>query len=329
MSGTIIPESDSGPLVHLSNAQTGALFASQESGVGVTDIGVPLPTVRPVLLKLGGSLITDKRQTEAVRTDVLQRLAEEIAESRRRDPALSLVIGHGSGSFGHLHARRYGTRAGVQSAAEWLGFARTGDAAARLNRAVLAALLAAGIPAWSIQPGAITRALDGTISRGMADNVSGALARGVVPVLFGDVLLDDHRGGTIASTEEIFAWLLPFLRPQLVILAGEVDGIYSADPLLEPTATRIPLITPATLAAIRQGLGGSHGVDVTGGMAAKVEQALAMVKTVPQLQVLICSGLISGQIAQALLPSPFMDMAGGVGTRIAQSREGSLGSQEG
>ena len=140
-------------------------------------------------------------------------------------------------------------------------------------------------------------------------------------MLFGDVLLDDQRGGTIASTEEIFTWLLPLLRPRLVVLAGEVDGIYSADPLLEPTATRIPLITPATLAAIRQGLGGSHGVDVTGGMEAKVEQALAMVEAVPQLQVLICSGLISGQIAHALLQSAFTEKAEGIGTRIAQGRE--------
>jgi isopentenyl phosphate kinase len=255
---------------------------------------------RPIFLKLGGSLITDKRQSEAVRTDVLARLAAEIAESRRGNPSVPLVIGHGSGSFGHLHARRYGTRAGVQSAAEWLGFALTGDAAARLNRAVLTALLQAGVPAWSIQPGAIIRAADGTIARGMVDNVTGALARGLVPVLFGDVVLDDQRGGTIASTEEIFAWLLPLLQPQRVILAGEVDGIYSADPLVEPTAKRIPLLTPATLAAIHHGLGGSHGVDVTGGMIAKVEQALAMVEAVPQLDVIICSGLLAGQIAAAL-----------------------------
>jgi len=274
---------------------------------------------RPIFLKLGGSLITDKRKSEAVRTDVLERLAAEIAESRRRNPTIPLVIGHGSGSFGHLHARQYGTRAGVHTPAEWLGFAKTGDAAARLNRAVLAALLDAGIPAWSIQPGAILRAEDGTISRGMADNVNAALARGVVPVIFGDVLLDDQRGGTIASTEEIFAWLLPLLRPRLVVLAGEVDGIYSADPLLEPTATRIPLITPATLAAVRQGLGGSHGVDVTGGMAAKVQQALAMVEAVPQLQVLICSGLIPGQLVQALGQPTAISAGEEMGTRIAEN----------
>jgi isopentenyl phosphate kinase len=266
---------------------------------------------RPIFLKLGGSLITDKRQTEAVRADVLQRLATEIAETRRQYPDLPLLIGHGSGSFGHVHARRYGTRDGVATAAEWLGFARTGDAAARLNRAVVAALLAADVPAWSIQPGALLRAADGRIAQGMVDNIRGALARGLAPVVFGDVVLDEQRGGTIASTEEIFAWLLPQLQPQRVVLAGEVDGIFSADPLLNPAAERIATIAPATLTAIRQGLGGSYGVDVTGGMVAKVEQALAMVQCVAGLDVVICSGLLPGQITTAVgAPAPT------VGTRV-------------
>jgi len=268
---------------------------------------------RPILLKLGGSLITDKRAVEHVRQDVLRRLAAEIAETRRQQPQLPLVIGHGSGSFGHLHARRHGTRAGVQTAAEWLGFALTGDAAARLNRAVVAALLQAGVPAWSIQPGAMLWAQDGTIARGMANGIQGALERGLVPVVFGDVLLDEMRGGTIAGTEEIFRWLLPFLEPQRVILAGEVNGIYSADPFLDPAATHIPFLTEGNLHTIQNGLQGSRGVDVTGGMIAKVQEALAMVAAVPELDVVICSGLIDGQIQQAVCQH---DVS--IGTRITQ-----------
>lgn len=274
--------------------------SSQPNSLSNRPIADLEPNERPILIKLGGSLITDKRGTEVIREDVLRRLAMEIAETRRQNPQLRLVIGHGSGSFGHLHARRYGTRSGVHSAEQWLGFALTGDAAARLNRAVLTALLKAGVPAWSIQPGAIVRAANGIVAQGLADPVIGALARGLVPVLYGDVVLDDQRGGTIASTEEIFAWLLPQLRPRRVVLAGEVDGIYSADPLLDPSATRIPLLTEQTLDAIRHGLGGSHGVDVTGGMIAKVQEALAMVSAVPDLDVVLCSGLIPDRISHVL-----------------------------
>ena len=271
-------------------------------------------TAAPILLKLGGSLITDKRTPECARLAVIEQLAAELAEARRRQPDLRLVIGHGSGSFGHLYGRRYGTRDGVNSAAGWLGYALTGDAAARLNRIVTAALLAAAIPAWSIQPGALVRCTDGRITHGAVDNITQALANGLVPVVYGDVALDDQRGGTIASTEEIFAWLLPHLRPQRVVLAGEVDGIYSADPLIDPAAERIAAITPATLAAVQQGLGGSHGVDVTGGMVAKVAESMAMVAAVPGLEVIICSGLVPGNLSRAL-----SETIVSVGTRIGQT----------
>ena len=260
-----------------------------------------------IFLKLGGSLITDKRQPEMPRMDVLQRLAQEIAQARAADPLLKLVIGNGAGSFGHLHAKRHGTRQGVHTAQQWMGFAATADAAARLTRLVTAALLAAGVPAWSIQPSATLRCIDGTVVDGPDWAVAQALRRDLVPLIHGDVALDEVRGGTIAGTEEIMAWLvrrLPVLMSNAeplarVVLAGEVDGIYTADPLQHADARLIPQITPRSLAQVAAGLGGSHGVDVTGGMIAKVEQALGMVKEQPGLEVVVCSGLIPGNIIKA------------------------------
>jgi isopentenyl phosphate kinase len=262
-----------------------------------------------VFLKLGGSLITDKRQPETPRLDVIRQVAATLAAALRFAPDLRLVVGHGSGSFGHVFGRRYGTRAGVHTPEQWYGFAATADAAARLNRIVIGALLEAQVPAWSIQPGVVLRCADGRIEEGPESTVAAALARGLTPVVFGDVALDRVRGGTIASTEEIFAALVAHLQPQRLILAGEVDGIYTADPLLVRTAQRIPTITPARLAEIAGSLGESHGVDVTGGMRAKVEESLAMVRTNPQLEIVVCSGLQPESLGAALRGQP-------VGTRI-------------
>ncbi len=245
-------------------------------------------------------MITDKRQPETPRLELLQRLAQEIATARQRDPQLQLVIGHGSGSFGHYVGRRYGTRQGVQTAEGWYGFAATGDAAARLNRIVTGALLAAGVPAWSLQPSVALRCVDGRIVDGPIASVQLALTHGLVPVVYGDVALDEVRGGTIASTEEIFAWLATKLPPQRLILVGEVDGVYTADPNTDATAQRISAITPATIVQMQATLGGSHGVDVTGGMAAKVAEALALVTAHAGLEVLICSGLTAGNLTLAL-----------------------------
>jgi isopentenyl phosphate kinase len=248
--------------------------------------------------------LTDKREKEKPRQTVIQRLAQEIQRARSEQPGLQIVLGHGSGSFGHVYASTFGTRAGVTTAAQWFGFAQTADAAARLNRIVVAELLAAGVPAWSIQPSVALRCADGRVAAGPESIVAAALARGLLPVIFGDVALDSVRGGTIASTEEIFQALDDTLLPSKIILAGEVGGIYSADPLLDPSAALIPAVTLKSFEEIRSGLGGSHGIDVTGGMAAKVEQALGWIAKRPALSVLICSGLEPDNLYHALIGAP-------------------------
>ena len=118
-----------------------------------------------VFLKLGGSLITDKTQAETPRQDVLQGLALEVRQARAEAPELRMVLAHGSGSFGHVAARRHGTRAGVTGQAGWQGFAEVSDAAARLNRIVAGVFLAAQLPVWSVPPSAGGWCADGRLSR--------------------------------------------------------------------------------------------------------------------------------------------------------------------
>lgn len=260
--------------------------------------------MRTVFLKLGGSLITDKRQPETPRLETLDRLAAEIASALREDSELRLVIGHGSGSFGHVYGQRYGTRGGVRTAEDWFGYAETGDAAARLNRLVVRALLGAGIAAWSIQPGAVAQCRDGVLEAGPEAMVTAALESGLTPVVFGDVALDVVRGGTIVSTEELFEWMLPRMPetfgPQRLVLAGEVDGIFTADPQVTDEAVVISELTPDTVASVAAGLGASHGMDVTGGMEAKVSQAMRMVQANPTMDVIVCSGMTPGAVLTAL-----------------------------
>ncbi|NIV31979.1 MAG: uridylate kinase, partial [Anaerolineae bacterium] len=75
-----------------------------------------------VFVKLGGSVITDKTRAETARPDLIARLAGEVASALAKQADLKLVLGHGSGSFGHMVARRFGTREGVHDADAWRGF---------------------------------------------------------------------------------------------------------------------------------------------------------------------------------------------------------------
>jgi isopentenyl phosphate kinase len=266
-----------------------------------------------VFLKLGGSLITDKTQVEVVQPDILRRVASEVARARREAPYLRFLLGHGSGSFGHVAARQHGTRAGVQGEQGWLGFAQVADAAARLNRLVVAAFLEAGVPVWSVQPSASALGSDGVLVSWPSQQLELALARGLAPLVFGDVVLDSIRGGTIASTEELFAWLASRLRPARIVLAGTVNGVYTGDPLLDSAAEPWPLITPDDLPRLRASLGGSHGVDVTGGMLSKVTEMCQLAANQPGLEVHLVSGLRPDAIYGALLGAE-----GAGGTRILQ-----------
>jgi len=247
-----------------------------------------------VFLKLGGSLITDKARPYTPRRDVLRRLAMEVRQALDTSPGLRLLVGHGSGSFGHQAAVPYGTREGVRSAREWRGFAEVAAAAARLNRLVTDALLEAGVPALSLQPSASALCRDGVLVWLETGPIHEALRRGLVPLVYGDVALDEVRGGTIVSTEDLFVYLAGLLRPDRILLAGAFPGV------LDDRGDVIPSITPTTFPSFRPVLGGAEGADVTGGMLQKVGSMVALVDRQPGLAVHIISGLEPGLVRRAL-----------------------------
>ena len=248
-----------------------------------------------LFLKLGGSLLTDKSGVEALRGDVLRNLAAEIKTAKNKLPQQELLLGHGSGSFGHVAAAEFGTRASVSDARDWMGYARVSDAAARLNREVCAALLEAGISAVSLQPSASAQCEDGRIVQLASRPIVTALRKGLVPVVYGDVAFDAVRGGTIISTEEIMSYLAAELKPSWILLAGETDGV------LDLRGQPIPILNEHNLAKIEFSLGGSRGTDVTGGMLSKVKSMLELVDAIDGLSVRVFSGLQVGNVREVLL----------------------------
>lgn len=248
-------------------------------------------------LKLGGSLITDKSRPHTVRAAVLERLAQEIASAWQKIEAGRLVVGHGSGSFGHTPARRFGTRLGVRTPQEWVGFVEVWREAAALNRLVVDALAAAGLPAMPFQPSASVVAQDGRVAAWDLTPLRRALEAGLLPVVYGDVIFDLQRGGTILSTEDLFAYLARQLRPARILLAGLEDGVWQDYPA---RAHRVEVITPKNYPLIQPALSGSAGTDVTGGMASKVQQSLELAQELPGLKIYIFSGEIPGAVERAL-----------------------------
>lgn len=128
-----------------------------------------------------------------------------------------------------------------------------------------------------------------------------ALARRLVPVVYGDVSFDTVRGSAIVSTEEIFAYLAPHLHPSRVILATQVEGVFNADPLRSGATRLVKEIRASQLQEVETSLTGSVATDVTGGMLGKVHTMCRLVLDQPQVSVRIISGEKPGLIREALV----------------------------
>jgi isopentenyl phosphate kinase len=262
-------------------------------------------------LKLGGSLITDKMKPYTPLLDVMDDLALQISTALKTQPDLRLVVGHGAGSFGHVAASEYKTRDGYprpsplthrhRDATEenyWLGFAEVWYQASSLNRYVMQALHKAGLRCIALPPSGSVIASDGQVSVWETTPIRMALAAGIVPVIFGDVVFDEVRGGTILSTENLFSYLVKALNPERVLLAGLEDAVWEDFPA---RTQPIKQITPQSFEEIKHGVGGSAAADVTGGMEAKVKEMLDLVQENPWLKVQIFSGTQPGNLVRALL----------------------------
>ena len=264
-----------------------------------------------VFLKLGGSLITDKTQPYTPLLDVMDDLALQIKTALQTHPNLRLVLGHGAGSFGHVPASEYKTRDGLPPQSTplahrerdeteenyWKGFAEVWYQASALNRYVMKALHNVGVRAIALPPSASVIASGGQVSVWETTPLRMALAAGIVPVVFGDTVFDEVRGGTILSTEDLFMSLAAALGPERILLAGLEAAVWADF----PARTRIvEKITPQSFHEIKAGVGKSAAADVTGGMESKVKQMLDLVTANPDMTIQIFSGVEPGNIVRAL-----------------------------
>ncbi|WP_311171915.1 isopentenyl phosphate kinase [Halobellus ordinarius] len=216
-----------------------------------------------VVLKLGGSVITDKETPETVDEDALDRAVETIAQSDES----SLALVHGAGSFGHHYAEKHGVTP-TEGSHDADGVWAIHDSMRRLNDELLGRLQAAGVPALPVHPLSVgARDAESTLSLAL-DSTETMLAEGFVPVLHGDVIAQAGAGATIISGDELVARLADGLDADRVGLCSTVPGVYDDD------GDVIPEITD--FSEVEAALGAAETTDVTGGMAAKVRALLEL-----------------------------------------------------
>lgn len=248
------------------------------------------PLVRPVLLKLGGSVLTDKSQECKFRRPAAKRLLGEL--KRAGTPA---VLFHGAGSFGHPQAKRHQIG---QRTARPDGVADVLAAIGRLHADIVAVAEDCGLKPLSFP-------LHQTVSSA-GDDLDGlpvarlrrAIEEGYMPVIAGTLVRDDVLGWRVVSADEWLAVLAPELDARLAIFCSDVDGVLGADGVLDVVAPR-ELGRLADIVA--------KADDVTGAMMGKLERAFAVAACCPTW---VISGTVRGRLQDLLKGKPV------VGTRI-------------
>ncbi|MCC6049272.1 MAG: hypothetical protein LM580_01100 [Thermofilum sp.] len=212
-----------------------------------------------LVVKLGGSLITDKRKPLTLNREGLEAAAEALARVAR---GRRLVVVHGGGSFGHYAVVQAGGSRErlVSDVSYWMS---------ALNLEVVSALRAAGVPAVGLPPLAVARVDGGQLSL-QRDVLEAALEDGTVPVTHGGLVLQDGRL-EILSGDVLASEIAVKLAARTLAFLMDVDAVYTADPRSDPHARPLEVLKRSHLEAIR---GGSSGIDVTGGILLKLREAL-------------------------------------------------------
>ena len=224
------------------------------------------------VLKLGGSVITDKDARETVDRAALDRAVAAIADALERGEASgakaldSLVVVHGGGSFGHPAAANHdvSATAGTRDSDAVLAIHR---AMVALNDAVVDTLQERGVPALPVHPLSVAHRSGGDLSVPMA-HLETMLGEGFVPVAHGDVIAHEGSGATVLSGDELVVALARGLEAERVGLCSATPGVLDEDGRVIPAVDAYDEVAAA--------LGESEATDVTGGMAGKVQSLLAL-----------------------------------------------------
>ncbi len=243
-----------------------------------------------ILIKLGGSVITDKSQYKKFNKEQTARLCREIAESGR-----ATIIVHGAGSYGHVLAKKYAIQNGLVDFGQVAPAAMVHHDAMELGLLVTSELMAVGIPAASLSPGSCFVMDEGRIVVSDEEVIRRMSHVGIMPVTHGDVVMDRQKGFAIVSGDEMMEVMARIYNPERVVFVSDIDGLYDSNPKENTDARLIPEVTQEVL----DGVSSEEDVaDVTGGVRNKMEAMLRMCS--PDRDCVLVNGTVPGRLLSLL-----------------------------
>lgn len=242
-----------------------------------------------IVIKFGGSVITDKSSYRTFRKSVVSRLCREIKASGK-----DVIVVHGAGSFGHILAKENSLNDGFKDGSQIDAVARVCYDTRELSSMMVEAMMEAGIPAISVPTGSCFYMEDRRLIVNDDYVIRSMLEKGIMPVMFGDVVQDRKLGFAICSGDQIVEILSDKLDAERVIFVSDVDGLYDSDPK-EGGSELIPVVNRDVLDRIDTT---SSVDDVTGGVRNKMEAMLRMCSG--KRDCVLVNGMVQGRLLSLL-----------------------------
>jgi isopentenyl phosphate kinase len=222
------------------------------------------------MLKIGGSIITDLSKPNTANMGEISRILDEIKAAMSKSH-FKLIIGHGSGSFGHVSAAKYRVQEGLIDADSRKGAAITHLVAKELNTMFVKQGLEIGMNLYPFSPAGFGIGDGMGLSAGFTDHIRFALENGFIPVVHGDVIMNYTKGVSISSTEDVLRFISKSIKPSKIFFCTDVNGVYDKPPSDNPNAKLIKQINSSNINEVIKNTGVSNSrIDVTGGMRTKI-----------------------------------------------------------
>ena len=214
-----------------------------------------------ILIKLGGSIITDKQKPLTPNLSALEKIAAQL--KKVREP---IIIVHGGGSFGHYWSVRYGMHTKPAKYSK-KGVAVVKNSMIELNKIILNSFLKHDLNPYCLPPTDFMFGDKPDLKK--VKEIAKIAKDGLVPVSYGDVLWYGKNRFYILSGDSIIGILAKILKPRLAIFVLNVDGVYS-----DMKSKKLLYEIKGQTASISK-----VGRDVTGGMTRKIKEAMMMSKS--------------------------------------------------
>ena len=213
-----------------------------------------------ILIKLGGSIITNKQKPLSPRRKTIDKILKEIGKIKE-----PVIIVHGGGSYGHYWSAKYDMHTKPAKTSP-KGVAIVKNSMVELNKIILDSAVKNRINSYCLPP---TDFMNGNKAiKSKILTINDISKSGLTPITFGDALWFGQKKSYILSGDVIMTTIGKILKPRLSLFVLDVDGVYSdlkTKKLIHDFKKEKPEIK-------------NNKMDVTGGMTRKITEANNMAK---------------------------------------------------